>query len=252
MSIKFQINKSVFYKKIITIFFVLLSFHSVFQYYVDFKILPSLYLYFFYVIAFSLPFILLYRPKSNSYRQFFLFFYFTTFLISFLFLCEDFGMVVFSMSIYFHLITAFYSERISLQQWLNIFKILAIISICSSIYILITEPIDYTVLLRRGYTWGKLFYFTTLYWAVIPFVLLSFLTKKYRFLSVAYWIFAIIVNSIFLKRFIIVDSALLLTVLVLINPNKKNLLLKLCLIILTLSMLFNNYANENINNVYLA
>ena len=102
----FKIKKKDLHEKIVVIFLVLLCFHSVFQYYVDFKIISSLYLYFFYIIAFSLPFILLSRPKSNLHRQFFFIFFFTNFLFSFLFLYEDFGTVVFCMAIYFNLLSA--------------------------------------------------------------------------------------------------------------------------------------------------
>lgn len=249
---KFKIKKKNSGEKTAVIFLTFLSFHSVFQYYVDFEIIPSLYLYFFYIIAFSLPFILLSRPKSNLYRQFFLICFFITFLISFLFLYDDFGTVVFCLAIYFNLLSAYFSYRISIQQWMSVFKILAIISIFSSIYLLIREPIDFSLVILRSYSWGKLFYFATLYWAVIPFVLLSFLTKKYRYLSVAYWIFAIIVNSLFLKRFIILDTALLLIALLFISPSKKKLFLQLFFFIIVSLIIFNNYENNNIESVYLA
>lgn len=253
MNDKFKSKEKNNQQRIVLFVIVLLSLHGVLQYYVDFGIISNIFLYVNYVIAFSFPVILSVKNNFNinSYRIAYIFSFLISFLISFLFLYKDFGVVVFSMAVYFQLITAYYSNKITLVQWLNIFKVIAIIAISTSVYLLIVSPIDFSKVVRRGYTWGKLFYFAVLYWAVIPFVLLSFLKKKYRLLSITYWIFAVVVNSLFLKRFIIVDTIMLVTVLFLMNSKKSRTIFLIIPVFLGV-IFFSNYKNDNVKSVYVA
>lgn len=230
MSTKINLHKLKKREKIIIIILISLSFQNIILYYIIKKHVPQPFLYVNYLLAYLLPILLIIktRPRLNYYRIIYIYFVFIIFIISFLYLYNDVGTVIFSFTVYLALITAFFLNSFSLNNWMIVFKILAIIAIVSSIFLLIKEPINLEVALRRGYSWFKLFYFATLYWAVVPFVILSFLTKRNRFISSAYWFLAIVINLIFLKRFIIVDSGLLLlTILLMEKKNKAKVILPL-------------------------
>src|SRR5690606_8661195 len=119
------------------------------------------------------------------------------------------------------ILTAFYFSTLSTKLLVEIFKALSIIGIVGLIYVFSVESIDLDLALTRGYTWTEIFYYSPLFWAVIPGIILAFLYDKNLILTICYWCGAILLNLMFLKRFIIVDSLLLILVLLFINYHKE-------------------------------
>jgi hypothetical protein len=133
----------------------------------------------------------------------------------------DIGDIVAHFIMYSAVLTAFYFSTIQLSFLFETFKLISLLGLSGFVYIVSKEPIDLTFAIARGYTWTEMFYYTPLFWAVIPAVILSFLYDKNLILFISYWILAVILNLIFLKRYILVDSVLLLLVLVFINYHKE-------------------------------
>src|SRR5690606_29530436 len=146
-------------------------------------------------------------------------------------------------AIYSQLITAFYFRNIQISFLAEIFKFISIIAVISLPYIFITQDINLDNALLRSYTWTETFYYAALFWAVIPYVLISFLSGNKILLSLFYWSGALALNLLFLKRFILVDSVLLLIVILLINTYSEQkkfsnirLIFSLSIVILIVSL----------------
>lgn len=209
--------------QLVKIILILLTVQNVLFYYIEQGTIPRVFLYVFYFLSFSLSFVLIIKTKVNFtfYRTLFLSSFVLMFIISFIYLDDDFGSVVSMFVIYSQLISAFLFKRFDLDYLSNVFRIIAIIAICSLPYIFLTENIDINLALRRGYTWTEIFTYAALFWAFIPFTIISFLKGKNLTLSIVYWMGAIVLNLLFLKRFILVDSFLLLVVIFFLNTFRK-------------------------------
>jgi len=98
-------------------------------------------------------------------------------------------------------------------------------------------------MLRRGYTWTYIFAYTNLlsFWPLLMFS--AFLTNRGIKIAIFFWLLAILVNVLFLKRAIFIDSLLALCILLYVSLNlgrlKKNqyykIIIPICLIIIILS-----------------
>ena len=142
----------------------------------------------------------------------------------FLFLCiwsliiyiwQDFNVLsTFSACIYFAIPLGVYISNLSIYSFSRIFQVISIIGISCFIYVWAVYDIDITIAMRRGYAWSNIFYWAGVFWGIIPNVLLAFIQDNNKILSVIYWGCGVLFNLIFLKRFIIVDSVLLIFMLV--------------------------------------
>ena len=156
-------------------------------------------------------------PKSN-YRLLFKMVFFLILIVTIFngIIVEKLGVTVASIGIYSQIIIAYYFSRIELSFLIKVFKTLAILAILFLPYIYLNQNIELEAALNRDTVEGELFFYAGAFWAVVPFVIASFLSNKNILLSLIYWIAAIFLNLMFLKRFIIIDSLLLLIMIVLI------------------------------------
>ncbi len=207
------------YDSIVIIFLLLLSVQYLVFYYVDNDILPRFLLYIFYAIAFFLPIILKSgtQIKMNNYRSVFLYWFILVLLISLFDLIGNFASAVATLAIYIQILSAFYFTKYDVDFIEKLFVRLAFIGIISALFIISVTSIDVSYAMQRGYQTEEIFYYAILFWAVIPFVILSVLRNRNVILSLFYWAFAIAIGLIIVKRMIIVDSILLSIIVIMIT-----------------------------------
>ncbi|MDA8769638.1 hypothetical protein N9M75_02150 [Schleiferiaceae bacterium] len=241
---------------IVKVLFVLLTVQYVISYYAgEAGIFPRYVLYIFFTFP-IINLVLIYfntRVKWSMYRFVFIAYFFLIASNSVIQAQGEVGEIVANFIMYSAILAAFYFSFIGVSFLFDVFKLVALVGIVGFVYIMGTESIDLESAIRRGYTWTEMFYYASLYWAVIPAVILSFLYERKILIVVLYWIFAIILNLIFLKRFILVDSILLLLVVLFINFNKDKKLIsgfKLYFIMASLVGLSLYFASEFIVTLF--
>lgn len=224
--------------QLISIIFIVLTLQYTAFYYIDEGALPRVLMYVFYFSAILLPIILMQKVniRWTHYRVFYIMVFFFVMISSIVLRQGDFGTVFANFVIYLSIFTAFLFT-VKVDFLFRIFKILSIIGILGFIYAIAIGEIDIAVALKRGYTWTEIFFYSPLFWAVIPTVILAFLYEKNIILSLAYWLCAIVLNLLFLKRFIIVDSILLLGAILFINYHKEKKVLSAFKLIFIISIL---------------
>jgi hypothetical protein len=185
------------------------------------------------------------KPKFNNYRVYFLWVFATNVILTVIFLTFGYGRFISNVAIYFGMLTGFFISILNLEILEKALKKIAIIGLLVFPLIFLLNDFNIGVALRRGYTWTSTFFYAGFYWAVIPLVILAFIKKSNIKLGILYWTAAVIVNMIFVKRAIIIDSMLLLGVMLLVigltEKNKFKELLKLStyiLMIIIISMIF--------------
>lgn len=200
---------------IVKVLFVLLSVQYVVSHYAAVDVIPTFFLFLFQSFTIlNLALALLYlRVRWSSYRLVFILYGFFILFNSLIQNQGNLGDVLSQFLIYSQVLTAFYLSTIDTSFLLGIFRNIALLGIIGFSYIISIEGVDTDIALQnRGYTFHEMFYYASLFWAVIPAVILSILYQKNLLIMLLYWILAIIINLIFLKRFILVDSILLLLV----------------------------------------
>lgn len=205
---------------IVMVLFVLLSVQYVVSHYAAVDVIPKFFLFLFQSFTIlNLALALFYlRVRWSSYRLVFILYVFFILFNSLIQNQGNLGDVLSQFLIYSQVLTAFYLSTIDTSFLLGIFRNIALLGIIGFSYIISIEGVDTDIALQnRGYTFHEMFYFASLFWAVIPAVILSILYQKNLLIMLLYWILAIIINLIFLKRFILVDSILLLLVVLFIN-----------------------------------
>jgi hypothetical protein len=192
-------------------------------------------------IFYLLPFIVLIliisisKFKISPIRISILFVFYYGLVITFVSTSDSFGQNLKSVAIYAQILIAYYMTKDNIKLLNRYFHIVAILGLFMLPYIYSSTVLDITIFSNRTYTWTSIFYYATIYWAYFPFVILSFIEKKYYTISVSYWISSILVNLLFLKRAIFVDSIILIITIVMINLLEKNKLKAAYKIILLIS-----------------
>lgn len=216
-------------EKYVIFYLILMTFEYITEYYwQNGSTLAMLIFRFMTLNAVIFPGILLlyYKPKLDLYRIYFLCIFIFNLMTTLIYLCFGEGRNISNIGIYFGMLSAFFMAQIELEVLHNAFKKIAYFGCIMLIYVFVFLEIDIAIALRRGYTWTEIFFYASFYWAVIPFVIMSFLKEKYVKISIVYWMGAITLNLIFLKRFIIVDSILLVGIICVIIYAKNNAKLK--------------------------
>jgi hypothetical protein len=213
---------------IVRVLFVLLSVQYVVSHYAAVGVIPNFSLFLFQSLTIlNLALALLYlRVRWSSYRLVFILYVLFILFNSLIQNQGNLGEVLSQFLIYSQVLTALYLSTIDTSFFLGIFRNIALLGIIGFSYIISIHGVDTDIALQnRGYTFHEMFYYASLFWAVIPAVILFILHKKNLLIVLSYWILAIIINLIFLKRFILVDSILLLLVVLFINHNNNNKLI---------------------------
>ena len=226
------------------LYFIVMAFQYPFEYYSDEGILPAkLVLYAFIILLWIFPLLMFWfnRPNLTPYRAVFLVVFSGIFLMSIWngVITNYTGIGVISgIGVYLSMLSAFCMCNIRTQAFEKAFVCLTPIALAVLAGVLLFGNIDIQAAMDRDYTWTPIFFTTSFFWAYIPFLLLSFITKKHIVLSVLYWAGALILNSLFLKRMIFVDTALIAIVVLFhfLGEGKIEFLkvLKFCLAILLL------------------
>lgn len=226
-------------QSLILILLILLTFQYISFYYISQNILPRFLLYIFYLLSVLLPFVLIKNVKLTivPYRFAIIITYSVILIVSFFYLGDDFGQNVADFIIYSPIITGLFFYRFNIDFLQKAFKYISILALIMLPFALTANKIDLNDALKREYTESAIFFYAPLFWAVIPAVLLSILTSKNLLISIAYWVGAIVLNLIFLKRFIIVDSALLFVVIIVINSTKKKKVFNTLKMVIALAIL---------------
>jgi hypothetical protein len=246
-------RKNTSYENYVSIYLIIMSFEYITEYYVTIgnSIMTYINTILKLVVLFY-PLILLkyHRPKLTGYRLYFLFVFGIVMLITIYNLIFNYKGNVSYIFIYESMFTAYLMSKINEDVLLRSFKKIAFFAFIALIYVFIFVGVDLSAALRRGYSWSEIFYYASIFWAVIPFVILANLKGKYTVLSTFYWIGAVLINLLLLKRFILVDSLLLLCMLLVIGlTNNKKLFIrvtKLTTLIITISLTIVFAFNEQI------
>lgn len=205
-------------EKLVVFVLLLISFESIIEYYSSSKMIAALLIYRIIAVGYTaFCFFLFIRSKykRNSYSAAVMLFF--VFIVMWSILClflngveKDF----FTGVIYFGILAGGILSQKRFEIWERLLSIIPYLGIAVMVLMMATQRIDLSIVLRRGYVWTNIFFWGGIYWALIPVVLYHFLNHRGRGIAVIYWICGIIFNLIFLKRFIIVDSVLLLLMIV--------------------------------------
>jgi len=239
-----QINNKSFYIKYVEIYFIMTTFSYILAYYLSngnqFAMLLFRFINFNTILLPTISIIYFFYNYShiNTYRLFFLVVFTSNIFLTIIYLTFGIGSTKSNIGIYLGILSAFCISKINLNTINKILKTIAILGCIMFVYIIFFMNInfDLEVALRRGYTWTEVFYYASFYWAVIPFVVLSFLYGKNIELCIVYWVCSLSLNLLFIKRFIIADSALLVIIILLItgfsNKKKVKIFLKMSIYII--------------------
>jgi len=240
------LKKSVLRYRITSLAFIILTLQYVLFFYIDKGTLPRAIIYGIYLTGAILPFVFIEFKKSRL--SMFRLAYFTIFiylsLITLLNLNVDGGTLISNFLIYFQIFTAYFFSKYDIENLRKLLVPIAVLALVLLAYQLIFKGIDVSVALdKRGYQWTEIFFYNALFWAVIPFMIVSMILNKKLLLPLLYWGGAVILNLIFLKRFIIVDSLLLLLMIIFINSTKEkkikeNLRIILLMVIICMAVLY--------------
>lgn len=202
--------------------FLLLTLQYILFFYIEEGRAPRVVLYIIYLATIILPIILIQtvRLKYTIFRSVFIFYYLFLAIISLFYMEGDFGQILAGFLIYLAIVNGFYFSKFRIEYLGKVFKYIAILGIIVLPYVLSLERIDVDSALKRDYTWTEMFFFAPIYWAVIPCVILAVLLEKNILVSFIYWVGAVVINLLFLKRFIIVDSLMLIIIIFIINSQK--------------------------------
>lgn len=172
-------------------------------------------------IVYPLYLLFRYRPRLDWYRVYFVWTFLYALGLTLFYLCVGEGRNVSNLGIYFAMLSALCVSAIRIDVLHRALVPVAALGCIVLVYLFGWSQIDLAVALRRGYTWTQVFYYAGVYWAMIPMVIASFVRDRYVSLGVAYWMCSVMVNLLFLKRFILVDSVLLIGVLLLIAYQRR-------------------------------
>lgn len=209
-------NQMTLEEKLVFLILILLTVEYVLHYYMEIGIVPKSKIYIYLFISIILPLIIMLgqKPKLNLYRMLFLTMIFCLIGVTFVYTIKDKSLLrtIVSVSIYIQMLSGFFITKYDTDFFEKVFVAIAYISFAGFAYVFITTNIDIELAMRRGYQWTEVFYYTSLFWAVIPFVILSVLTNKHIRLSLIYWMTAILLNLVIVKRIMLVDSILLIII----------------------------------------
>ena len=164
---------------------------------------------------FAIELMLKHPMQSNTYRS--------TVCIYFLFLLawsliayilqQNANVSLFSATIYFAIPLGVSLGVVNAEAFKKSFCIICLIGIACFFFVWFMYDIDISKALRRYYTWSNIFFWAGVFWAIIPVILYCVIfncSKIYKTVAITYWMCGVVFNLIFLKRFIIVDSILIL------------------------------------------
>ncbi|MDI6452380.1 hypothetical protein [Peloplasma aerotolerans] len=198
------------------------------------------------------------RPIINKYRIYFLFVFVINLSMTLIYIIFDYTRDYSNIGIYFAMLSGFFFAKVNIEIIRKTLKIIALTGIILLPFIFLWFDFDISVALRRGYTWTFSFFLTGFYWAVLPFIVLAIVYKKDKIVAVLYLLSAIILNLIFIKRAIFVDTAIVFSVYILMlilytkNSFKKLLqfLLLIAVLMLGLYLLLGDFLIELIHTVF--
>lgn len=163
---------------------------------------------------FALELLLRHSLISNTYRSaicVYFIFLFAWSVATYVYQNENAS--IFGATIYFAIPLGVSLENADSKDFKTPFRIICFIGIITFFFIWFTYNIDFSKAMRRYYTWSDIFFWGGVFWAIIPVILFTLVfsnTKSSWILAVAYWACGVIFYLIFVKRFIITDSILLL------------------------------------------
>lgn len=120
--------------------------------------------------------------------------------------------IVLDSSIFAQIFLALAMLNKGLDNFERYLKFIMITSVVMTCIMLVFNPINLSVALNRGYIWTDSYYYTSLFWAFGVCVIYVTVFNKKPLWAYVYWMLAIILNLLFLKRMIFVDSAILLLI----------------------------------------
>lgn len=227
-------------------FFVVISIVNCFQYYSTgfFSILYKVNRYL-PIVCIILCIPLMLNKKYSLYKIILLFDFTIIMLVTIFSVILNYTGNLTYMAIGSYILLAIQTEKIFDENTLyNCFKILSIIGIGFFIYFFFVEGYDFSMIIGKawsGYVWSKSFYYASILWSVPYFVILSHIKQKDILISTLAWITYIIWNLMFLKRFVFVDTLIIIMYLLFhyMKLNKINLIkvFKICLLIIVIGIL---------------
>lgn len=158
---------------------------------------------------------------------------------------------IFSATIYFAIPLGVSLENVDTKFFRKPFFIICLIGIVCFFYFWFTYDIDISKAVQRRYTWTDIFFWAGVFWAIIPITLYSFVSNiswKYKVFVIGYWICGIIFYLIFLKRFILVDSVLLILMICFFYFSEDKLNIKLFFVgafVFTVLFLVGSFAKDS-------
>lgn len=250
------IKKEKFLDKILFMYFILMSIENVTQFYVVkgnilFILLNNSLRVF--SLIFPVIIMLINKPKLNRYRFYFGLIFIVISIRTIIDIIFNYNGNITYIAIYLSILSAFYLQNIGINVFLKPLKIVGELSLISIIYILVFVGININLVLIRAYSWGEIFYFATLFWGVIPFVLLTIIEKKYIKIGLLYWGGGLFLNLILLKRFFFVDSIILIIMLLILlaseNKIKISNIIKVFIILIIITTFIIIFFNKEFNNI---
>ena len=166
------------------------------------------------------------RDKSTS-LYIFLSIIFFIFIFKGLFANNDLGPTLIDLIVFSQIFIGIRMSKIDINTIHKYLALVSIVGIIGGIYAISIIPFDIQMILGRAMVWRKPFFYAALFWAISPMVLLSYNLNKYKKLALLYWGIGIYLNLLFLKRFILISSILLIVMLIYFKfKNEKKIKIK--------------------------
>lgn len=121
------------------------------------------------------------------------------------------SLTFFNINLYI-IIAVYLSGRISVDSIHTAFLLTSLIGIASFVFFYFYRGYDLKTITGQswsGYVWTESFYYCSILWATPYLVLLSFVRGKKILLGSITWVIYILFNLLFLKRYVLADSALI-------------------------------------------
>jgi hypothetical protein len=207
------------------------------------KDISSIHFPFLLLISF-LPFYLIYKVKvdesrpKNGYRVLFKFCFFIIIINTLFYGLFNYtmGETIASFGIYSQVIAAYYLSKLNFDFFMKNFEIVAIISIVLIPFLISTASINVDTISNRETVQDSFYRFAGSFWVALPLVLFAVIYNRKLKLAFLLWAVTILLNLLFLKRFIIIDSLLLMISIVFYQLSRKKKLFNKVNLLIMLSV----------------
>ena len=219
-------------EKLILVLFLLLTVEYIYNYYIDEGVLPKLLIYVNAAVAVFVP-VWAFLTQSerlplSGYSMWLLLCFLGVLFITAVMALFN-GRIardVVCTTVYLHILSAIFLQRLKLPFFEKLFSVTLFLGLVGFAFAFSRIDFDLSLAINRGYQWEEIFFYTTLFWCVTPYLILKLLKGDSLYLPLLYLSALVALNLIIVKRMILLQLGVILAVVILIllfgnPPNRK-------------------------------